>query len=639
MKRIDLNMRSHPVPLSGLKSRLATAAPPGAALRALALATAAALLVLPEPQGAYAQTIGELEVRSRLGERFFGAVPVRIQSGYLDPYCMKVVPNPSAPEGAQALPRARIRIGSADNVIIETTDTITSPVVALRLEVGCENPVSRDFVVLGEGANVPGLPAAATTPDPALAAAPAPQVVPKPRAAAKAATQRPSPRTAVRRPPAVSSAEAPIGSVAGAVPTPTAPASNRVPPVTSASGAPLPTAAASTETSERVAELRARSDDHAAALLALEDRLTLLQKQADLLKLQLEQALTNAPAAAATDVPSASAAGDGSAPSVPVTTAATKSVSTAATTPAPPLVLQPPRKEPGLLDLLLDWKVAGGLAALLLGAFVLQRRRRAKTAAEPKRSPSLSSSATSSVSAAGTLGQTTGASGVGLFDKTQRLSATDSFTSTAPPRPVGAPPWGQADQTAEWIAPPTTDTMPLPATASQILRAAPGPMSREFHITQQFQPAAERVVALSSPEEIVQQARTHYMDDGDVFRAIDLLEMAVSVRKDSPRPWQALFAIYRRETMPERFQRLALAYRAGFGEDDNWAAIQALGHAIEPANPLYAAADAAAPLPDDLLERWLGVPLDFTAHLLANEMHDELMSTYPGSKRRKKHAQ
>lgn len=161
-------------------------------------------------------------------------------------------------------------------------------------------------------------------------------------------------------------------------------------------------------------------------------------------------------------------------------------------------------------------------------------------------------------------------------------------------------------------------------------------MSREFHITQQFQPQAERVVALSAPEEIVQQARTHYMEDGDVFRAIDLLEMAVSVRKDSARPWQALFAIYRRENMPERYQRLVIAYRANFGEDENWPAIQALGRAMDPQNRLYAAAGAPQPLPDDLLERWLGVPLDFTAHLLANEMHDELMSTSSGRRRRRR---
>jgi hypothetical protein len=201
-------------------------------------------------------------------------------------------------------------------------------------------------------------------------------------------------------------------------------------------------------------------------------------------------------------------------------------------------------------------------------------------------------------------------------------------TTTTTTRPL------MVDQTAEWVPPPTTDSLPVPGTAD-VPAALPGAaMTREFHITQQFQPVAERVVALSSPEEIVQQARTHYMEDNDVFKAIDLLEMAVSARKDSPRPWQALFAIYRRENMPERFQRLVLAYRGVFGQDESWPAIRALGHQLDPTTPLYGEDAGGEPIPADLVERWLGVPLDFTAHLLANEMHDQLMDTYSGRKRR-----
>jgi hypothetical protein len=192
------------------------------------------------------------------------------------------------------------------------------------------------------------------------------------------------------------------------------------------------------------------------------------------------------------------------------------------------------------------------------------------------------------------------------------------------------------DQTAEWVAPPTTDTMPAAASATAGEEGVN--TGREYHITQQFGPSDDRVVATAAPEEIVQQARTHYMEDGDVFRAIDLLEMAVSARKGSARPWQALFAIYHRERMTERFQRLALSYRANFGEDENWAIIGALGSAIDPYNKLYGEGPGT-PLPDDLTERWLGVPLDFTAHLLANDMHDQLMSTLPGRQRRQRTAQ
>jgi hypothetical protein len=223
------------------------------------------------------------------------------------------------------------------------------------------------------------------------------------------------------------------------------------------------------------------------------------------------------------------------------------------------------------------------------------------------------------------------------YEKTQQFRATQTV-----PEAERTVEWKRAqeltaDETMEWSKPPTTSNLPVPEPGAAKGAAAPSIGStRDFHITQQFQPSTERTVAVSTPEELVQQARTHYMDDGDTFRAIDLLEMAVSVRTDSPRPWQALFAIYRRESMPERFQRLALAYRQAFGEDANWPAIQGMGHALDATNPLYATAANAEPVPADLIERWLGAPLDFTGHLLANEMHDQLMETFPGHSRKRK---
>jgi len=260
---------------------------------------------------------------------------------------------------------------------------------------------------------------------------------------------------------------------------------------------------------------------------------------------------------------------------------------------------------------------------LLLGAFALSRRRRPTFKPEP---------ATST----GTLAQP----GAMLDETPEHLRTQEVPVLARAVRAADTAEWdttrpAMVDQTAEWVAPPTTDSLPLPdAFATQPATLPGAAMTREFHITQQFQPAAERVVALSSPEEIVQQARTHYMEDNDVFKAIDLLEMAVSARKDSTRPWQALFAIYRRENMPERYQRLVLAYRGAFGQDDNWPAIRTLGHQIDPTNALYGDGGGDDAIPDDLVERWLGVPLDFTAHLLANEMHDRLMDTYSGRKRR-----
>lgn len=555
-----------------------------------------------------------------------------------------------------------MRIGSADTVVIETLGTVMSPVVGLRLQVGCENPVTRDFVVLGEGVQLPGELSSASS----AAAAPAtPAVAPAPGAARPAVTPIPPAAAPVARPQRVQRAAAAERATPRTPAAPAPRAAATAPRATAAAPAAQPapaTAAASSDTSRRIAELQARSDDHAAALLALDDRLALLQKQADVLKAQLAQVLATLPDSAATSAQPPAAAARPAPAAASATAPASPAPTAAATPPAPASIAAPsspsapapqasadaaarsapdPQKGQGVFDLLTDWRVAGGLGLLLLGAlaFKLRRRPTFKPADAPVTAPAASAwpkslTDTQPVAARGAM--------PAGHDRTQAFRAGTGFqaanetaewhTSTQPIR---------VDQTAEWVPPPTTDSLPVPfgeaATTTQPRLPGAG-ITREHHITQQFQPAAERVVALSSPEEIVQQARTHYMEDGDVFRAIDLLEMAISARKDSTRPWQALFAIYRRENMPERFQRLVLAYRSAFGQDESWPAIRTLGKAIDSTNPLYSGDAPLEPIPEDLVERWLGVPLDFTAHLLANEMHDQLMDTFPGRKRRKRMA-
>jgi hypothetical protein len=389
------------------------------------------------------------------------------------------------------------------------------------------------------------------------------------------------------------------------------------------------------EAQNRIAELRARGDDHAASLQALEDRLAVLQKQAELLKAQLEQvAQAEAKAAAAASAVPVAATGAPSAESASSSGAAPSAAATAQTSAA-----QSARKTRGLGDLLLDWRVlAGGLGAILVAALAYKLGRRKQVKPAQPQAGMISPAATVPSWQVPT---SAAESARKPFDheRTQQLRAAPSISDadrTVEWNKAGGQPM-QPAETVQWDArPPTTSNLPVQAPAAATDTQPGVAITRDFHITQQFQPVNERAVALSTPEEIVQQARTHYMDDGDTFRAIDLLEMAVSVRTDSSRPWQALFAIYRRENMPERFQRLALAYRQAFGEDSNWAPIQAMGYALDANNPLYTSAAGADPIPEDLLERWLGVPLDFTAHLLANEMHDQLMETIPGRAKKRK---
>jgi len=594
-------------------------------LKALVLATASALAALP--QASAAQSIGALDVRSRLGETFFAAVPVQTPDGLLDPRCIKVLANPNAPQGAASLEGVRVRVGSGDSVILETPGTVMSPVVGLRLEVGCQNPVARDFVVMDER---PSLPQSAAAVAPGESAR-AESAVRPPIPARTRAAQAPTPRAATAAAPRVSAPAAAQKPASAPVP--------RAAAGTNPQGAGV---SAASSDARRLAELRARSDDQAAALLELQDRLALLQKQAEVLKLQLEQPLAASAGQAATAAASSAAAApppvlqpvartsEATAPTAPQPIASALAASAAAPPAATVLApggapARPPAASRSPFELLGDWKVAGGLAALLLAALALKLRRR-PTFKQDSNSPSLP--ARKDTDFASTQEHTQPFK----LRPLREGSETTVHAHTGLEAPLAA-------QTAEWVAPPTTDSLPLPSQAARASDLPGAAMTREFHITQKFQPDRERLVALASTEEIVQQARTHYMEDGDVFKAIDLLEMAVAARHDSTRPWQALFAIYRRENMPERFERLAASYRKDFGEDESWPAVLALGRAIDPDNALYAAADEnQPPLPDDLIERWLGVPLDFTAHLLANEMHDQLMDTYSGHRRRKRRA-
>jgi hypothetical protein len=749
-------------PLRNASGRIAP--PAGLRLKALAAATALALAGLPNPSSG--QNIGALDVRSRLGEPFFAAAPVTVPGGIIDPNCIRVRPNPNAPADALALKGVRIRVGSADTVIIETVGAVTGPVVGLRLEVGCSQPVTRDFLVVAPRVAQPQPAATVALSAPETADAQAVGERAAISASSVARSRSAFARTSGRTP--ASSQPTPISTASGnarpdraaaasAPPRAARPATSRAraaddagaavsartslaaaPTATSSDSKTVPGAAARRDPSGRIAELQARSRALAEAVRSAEERVALLQKQAALLKTQLERRLAapaeelaaqpaaqpegraaaqseaqaNAPASdlvvappagqpgaqpanpvtahsavAETQAATEAEAPPGDAPEVttPSEPAAAGSEAPAATPPsthtapaavpapvtAPVSAAQPPAasasstvskpssrnaaQPQSVLDLLLEWKVAGGLAALALGALAFDRRRRRKI--EPDSAATSDPAATAPAEPTPPRQSTqelplapadAPATNEWEIPSPRPQEQTDEWlvatpanaapkTSNPAPTPENTEPvTADSAPVAASLAPVATTSAPTRGLGDRALASLPGAaMTREFHITQRFQPSAERVVALSSPEEIVQQARTHYMEDNDVFKAIDLLEMTISARNDSTRPWQALFAIYRRENMAERYQRLAFAYRDAFGEDESWPAICALGRQLAP-NLLGGDESGDPGIADDLVERWLGVPLDFTAHLLANELHAQLMETYPGSRRRQR---
>ena len=132
---------------------------------------------------------------------------------------------------------------------------------------------------------------------------------------------------------------------------------------------------------------------------------------------------------------------------------------------------------------------------------------------------------------------------------------------------------------------------------------------------------------------MIEQARSIFEDDNDPVKAADLLELATALHPNEVRPWLALFAVYRRASMARQYAMLGEKFRNAFADDPNWPTVQRLGREIDAANSLYEPAlaladDGAGPeeSSQDVTDRWLDVPLDFTGVLLADELRAALTS-------------
>jgi len=653
---------------------------PGHALprpcRTIAAAVALALAALVPADMAFAQAIGELDVRSAHGEAFFGSVPVDTNGRPLDPGCIRVRPHSNPGSGASPLPSPRIRVnptGAVDSVVIETATRITEPVVGFRLEVGCENPVARDFLVMVD-------------PPAAQAAA-----VPAPPPPAVAATPVAPPRRAAERPRRAAPAQvavAPPGQAAP--PVERAPAAKRAPAPAPAPAVPARKAGSSEprlivhvdselkqleantsltdgqrEALRRTLALRGRDDEQLARLLELQHRIAAIQAEADKLRAALEQAAGvrstpagtpagTAPAAAAagtagtapapsalagdttptTAAPAAAPAGgtagavDPTAaasspapapPSAPATASAPDAPATAKPAPTrPPAAATSapaPRKE-SWFGLPIEWIVAAAVAAAAALAAVGITLLRRRSGASPKRA------------APGSANR-----GPGKIDPektvmlpTSPLAAAGTAPTTTLPRPIPAfdpaTLYDEAPPTADFPAPPPI--MDGPAGGFDGTQT-----SGERSLAQRYMTDTQTFDPLGDPEAVVRKARIYYLEDGDPFKAIDLLELAVAGRPGEARLWHGLFAIYRREEMNKRYEMLARTYHGKFRDDEHWPTIQGLGREIDVDNPLYQGTVKGAQTDSstqEVIDRWLGVPLDFTAQLLSNELHDRLTS-------------
>lgn len=135
-------------------------------------------------------------------------------------------------------------------------------------------------------------------------------------------------------------------------------------------------------------------------------------------------------------------------------------------------------------------------------------------------------------------------------------------------------------------------------------------MRRLRYMQERYPELGARTVSIDDPDSVINAARL-YNEEKQLGKACELLIYAVEERPQEIRYWLAQFELFRVEKMIPQFSDLAAKFEVLFGQTDSWPKVQQLGYALEPSNPLYA---AAAQVKDEdkfnpLTENWLNAPM------------------------------
>ena len=606
--------------------------------RACARLHARALLTLllvagfaPAQQPAWAMELGEIEARSSLGEPFAARIPLQLAAGeIIGLECMRILPHPDAAQGMPLPPRLKSdieTIGGKQWLAIRTPALVSALMVGLRVEVDCGRQLARDFVVLLNPAPlnlpvvspVPQTPATAST-RPRRSASPLALAAPTQVDAKLTNGERPVPaRAAARKGVTTQRMIAPAGEFvlrldAGA------PDLSRSDGITEAQR----------ELLRAMWRLTADADDSMAARLAMASRIQQLEENLTALrgKLEQQQSAAASPAVA---------------------------VSAPVAVPKPVAVPAPVDNE---LASALPW-LSGAALTLLALAGTLWWRRRRQLAAAAELEPGAWASTLSAPSAFNTADTdqtssvpTRPAAAERLFDGsgTVRLRTAPPLAAAPPVLTeavavapaadiaVNTPPSAQSLDLNVDFAPPR-ENRSIPALDIDIdftpPKEDPTRAAQEEYFAGRFGAHSQDIRLLQDLDTVIEQARSIYQDDGDPHKAADMLELTIALHPDSVRLWLTLFAIYRRESRPRQYALLAHKFGARFAADPNWPIVQQLGREIDADNLLYgplapsggvdtAPVDGASE--DDVVDRWLGVQLDFNNTLLAAELRERLVS-------------
>lgn len=163
---------------------------------------------------------------------------------------------------------------------------------------------------------------------------------------------------------------------------------------------------------------------------------------------------------------------------------------------------------------------------------------------------------------------------------------------------------------------------------------------RRRYIEERFPEVASRAIRLEDTDSVVKGARLFY-EDGELPRAIELLQLAIEARPGEVRLWLALFEIFRLERLPGEFAQLAQRFQEQHAGDAYWPKVRFFGREVDPGNPLYREAPvdtletigprearrlAAQAGFDPIAENWLNAPMDFENEVLANDLRRALMA-------------
>ncbi|RCS59820.1 hypothetical protein [Parvibium lacunae] len=148
---------------------------------------------------AQALTVGPLNVRSQLGQTFRGSINITLQAGeQLPANCVRILSNSARADDIPGLLGGRTSLEANANgaqIWITSAQRIDEPALRLRLQIGCDNPVQREYIVLLDP------PSDKASAEESSTATLAPTNTTPPGAPLESITNAPTPRPSSRRQP------------------------------------------------------------------------------------------------------------------------------------------------------------------------------------------------------------------------------------------------------------------------------------------------------------------------------------------------------------------------------------------------------------------------------------------------------